>query len=644
MCGIAGLWSAPAQGDDLCVRARRMADRLTHRGPDDGGTWAEPEQGVAFGFRRLAIIDLSPAGHQPMSSASGRFTVVFNGEIYNHVELAEQLRARGVSFRGHSDTEVALAAFEAWGVRESLPRFVGMFAMAVWDAERCELHLLRDRLGIKPLYVHRQGGTLAFASELKALREVPGFDGAVDEIALAEYFRYLYVPAPRTIYRSVSKLPPGTVLTVRDPASPAEPEPYWSVEERARAGRVQGFAGSDEDAVDALEEVLGDAVRLRLRADVPLGAFLSGGIDSSAVVALMQEQSARPIRTFTIGFDAAEHDESRLAAAVARHLGTDHREVRLTGRDALELVPQLPQIFDEPLADPSQIPTLLICRAAREEVTVAVSGDGGDELFAGYNRYAYGDAMIRRASRLPVAPRQLIGAGITSVPPTAWDRVHGGLSAILPMTRHRLAGEKAHKVGRLLRETSAGGMYRSLMSAWQTPPVTRLFTEPLRGAAALDAPSLERIEAMMLYDQQAYLPDDLLAKVDRASMATSLEVRVPILDHRVVELAWRLSMRHKLRDGTSKWVLRRVLERRVPRPLFDRPKVGFTVPLADWLRGPLRPWAEELLSPDRLDAAGHLDTSRIRRCWSDFAAGRSGQHLAVWTVLMYQAWRERWSA
>ena len=646
MCGIAGFWGRPGpSAASLAETAAAMALPLRHRGPDDAGTWVDAENGVALGFRRLAIIDLSEKGHQPMRSRSGQYTVVFNGEIYNHPELAEELTARGHVFDGHSDTEIALAAFEEWGVDEALPRFVGMFAMGIWDARHRALRLVRDRLGIKPLFVWQRDGNVAFASELKAIAALPGFRRDLDPDALAAYFRYLYVPAPLSIYRDVGKLLPGHVLTLTSPAGDvSSSRPFWSVEEVARRERTVGFEGDDRDAVDALDTTLLEAVRLRLRADVPVGAFLSGGVDSSTVVALMQEVSPRPVRTFTVGFDAEEHDESANAAAVARHLGTDHQEMRLTGGDALDLVPSLPDMFDEPLADPSQLPTYLLCAAARQQVTVAVSGDGGDELFAGYNRYGFGSRIIPRASRLPAAPRQLVAAGLTSVRPGTWDRLQGGAAALFRVPEHRLAGEKAHKLGHLLRQTTAPAMYRSLVSAWQRPPVEGRDGVDERTAAILSDPSMSILERMMLSDQLAYLPDDLLAKVDRASMAVSLEVRVPILDHRVVELSWRLPESTKLRDGEGKWVLRQVLERRVPRELVDRPKVGFTVPLGDWLRGPLRGWAEERLRPERLRQVPGLDAERIHAMWGRFSSGRSADHLGLWTVLAFEAWRERWLA
>jgi asparagine synthase (glutamine-hydrolysing) len=648
MCGLAGLFRAGgARADELEALARAMTGPIRHRGPDDDGVFVAAEAGVALGFRRLAIIDLSPAGHQPMASASGRFTLIFNGEVYNHNALREELLALGHRFRGHSDTEVILAAFESWGITAAVGRFIGMFAIAVWDAEDRALTLIRDRLGIKPMFYWSGGRDLAFASELKSLVAVPGFQGRLDRDALASYLRYLYVPAPATIYQGVRKLPPGHLITVRDPSAPLPPpDAYWSALTAAAEGASSRLQVSDEEAVDRLDALLSDAVRLRLEADVPLGALLSGGIDSSTVVALMQEGLPSPARTFTIGFDRPEHDEAEHARAIARHLGTDHTELRVSGADALEVIPRLPEMFDEPLADPSQIPTYLVSALARRHVTVALSGDGGDELFAGYNRYRHGAGMSRRLARVPAPVRGATAAALAAVGPGAWDRMAQVAAGLLPArSRPRLVGERLHKLARLLRAEGTAARYRTLMSAWDRPGAL------VPGAIELDD-ELDRIiggsgtaeleERMMLADQRGYLADDLLAKVDRASMAVSLEARVPLLDHRVVEFAWRLPLRHKIRDGEGKWILRQVLYRRVPRTLVDRPKMGFTVPILDWLRGPLRGWAEELLQPAVLSEGGVLDPRPIRAAWADVQAGRSPNAVALWAVLMFQDWRKRW--
>ena len=647
MCGFAGILTRRPFSGGLCPHVRRMAGTLVHRGPDDEGEWADEAAGVALGFRRLAIIDLSPAGHQPMTSGSGRFTLVFNGEVYNHGVLRSELRGRGHRFRGHSDTEVILAAFEEWGVPAAVARFIGMFAIAVWDAERRALSLVRDRLGIKPLFVYHEPGTITFASELKALVAGPRFDATLDPDALAAYLRHLYVPAPATIYRRARKLPPGHVLTLEDPEAALPPSrPFWSLEAVAAAGMAEPFTGTEPEAVDELERLLADAVRLRMEADVPLGALLSGGIDSSLVVALLQEISPRPVRTFSVGFDRPEHDEAHHAAAVADHLGTDHTRVLLTGDDALALVPRLAEVYDEPHADAGQIPTQLVCAVARRDVTVALSGDGGDEVFGGYNRYASGERLFRRAMAVPAAARRLVGSGLTRLPTASLDRAHRAAAAVLPSAlRHRLVGEKLHKVGAMMRADTPGGMYLSLMSAWQHPGtlVPSARRAPTAVESLLDRPwPAAHLDRVMLADQLTYLPDDQLAKVDRASMASSLELRVPLLDHRILEFAWRLPASLKIRGGETKWLLRQLLYRRVPRQLVERPKMGFSVPLAAWLRGPLRPWAEELLSPASLPEGDILAPAPIRRAWRRLMAGGDDAALPLWTVLVFQAWRQRW--
>ena len=647
MCGFAGVLSAAGLGrDELLNSARRMSAPIAHRGPDDCGVWADETAGIAFGFRRLAILDLSPQGHQPMRSPSGRFVTTFNGEIYNFKDLRRELEPHGYRFRGHSDTEVALAAFECWGVEDAVRRFVGMFAIAVWDAERRELSLLRDRLGKKPLYVYREPGLITFGSELKALLCGPSFDRTIDRAALASYLRYLYVPAPKSIFRHASKLLPAHILTISNPAEPLPASrPYWSLREVALAGLAHPIEGSDGETTDTLDGLLSDAVRCRMHADVPLGALLSGGIDSSLIVSLMQEVSSKPVKTYTIGFDVGAFDEARHAAAVAGHLKTDHTELQLTGDDARSLIPRLPEIFDEPLADPSQLPTLLVSQLARRHVTVALCGDGGDELFGGYNRYVYGTRMLPRVQRVPRILRQPVAAGIGSVPLSAWDRL-STMSALVPGLSHQRFGERVHKLSTVMAANSLGGMYRSLLSAWQQPG----------GIVAVDGEaddSNERIldqerpadllDRMMLADQTMYLPDDLLAKVDRASMAVSLEVRAPLLDHRVVEFSWRLPPRLKVRGATGKWILRQLLYRRVPERLVDRPKMGFSVPIERWLCGPLRSWARGLLSAASLRDAG-LDPASVDRAWRDLQDGRRQSAPALWAVLMFQAWRLRWHA
>jgi len=646
MCGFAGIFSTQGlNAHELRDHASRMIAPIAHRGPDDESVWTDVEAGVALGFRRLAIIDLSPHGRQPMLSPSGRYMLVFNGEIYNFHELRHELAGHGYGFRGHSDTEVILAAFEHWGIHAAVRRFVGMFAIAVWDRCRRELSLLRDRLGKKPLYVYREQGLITFGSELKALMAGPSFDRSIDRSALASYLRYLYVPAPQSIFEHAIKLPPAHILTIRDPrAALPESEPYWSLTEVARSGLAQPVGGSEVETIDRLDALLVDSVRRRMVSDVPLGALLSGGIDSSTVVALMQEASSRPVKTYTIGFLEEEFDEAGHAAAVAQHLGTDHTELLLTGDDAQSLVPRLPEIFDEPLADPSQLPTLLVSQLARKHVTVAQSGDGGDELFGGYNRYVYGTRVLPHVNRLPAPVRHAVAAGIGRVPATTWDRLSHFTAALPGMPVSRV-GDRLAKLGHVMNAGSVGGMYRSLLSAWQQP--SALMTDDhspcdvneriLNGGS----PG-ELLDRMMLADQLTYLPDDLLAKLDRASMAVSLEVRAPLLDHRVVEFSWRLPHRFKLRGNVGKWILRQVLYRRVPPKLVERPKMGFSVPVDRWLRGPLRRWAEELLAPDAVGTGGLLAPAPIARAWTDVRDGRRPAGAALWSVLMFQAWRTRW--
>lgn len=648
MCGLAGLFRAGgARDEELTAQLRAMTDCIVHRGPDDGGTFTVPEAGVGLGFRRLAIIDLSPMGHQPMASGSGRFTLVFNGEVFNHHALRDELRALGHSFRGHSDTEVILAAFESWGIQAAVRRFVGMFAIAAWDAQDRSLTLIRDRLGIKPVFYWSGQGVVAFASELKSLVALREFQGRLDRDALASYLRFLYVPAPATIYQGVYKLPPGHTLTIRNPAAPLPaPEPYWSAITAAREGAADPLKVSDAEAVEQLDTLLKEAVRLRLESDVPLGALLSGGIDSATVVSLMQEMMSKPVRTFTIGFDRPEHDETEHARAIAQHIGTDHTELRVTGRDALDVVPLLPDMFDEPLADPSQIPTYLVSGLARKHVTVALSGDGGDEVFAGYNRYRHGAAMARRMEGVPGPLRHAAAMAMTSMRPGTWDRLSGmGGRLLAGGSKPRLVGERMHKMARLLGAEGMAGRYRTLMSFWDRPgdlvPGAREKQDELDAILGASTP-IELEERMMLSDQRGYLADDLLAKVDRASMAVSLEARVPLLDHRVVEFGWRVPLHMKIRGGEGKWLLRQVLYKRVPKSLMDRPKTGFTVPIADWLRGPLREWGESLLQPSSLAEGGVFDPAPIRRAWTDMQQGRNPNATGLWAVLQFQDWRRRW--
>jgi len=643
MCGLTGFFArAGSSGDEMRAVARRMADTLTHRGPDDSGVWTDESAGVALAFRRLSIVDLSVEGHQPMRSGGGRFTMVFNGEVYNHRELARELAAKGYHFRGHSDSEVILAAFEEWGIERSVRRFVGMFAIAVWDSRRRELSLIRDRLGIKPLFVYHNRGVVSFGSEIKALLAGPEFDSTLDVGSLTSYLRYLYVPAPRSIYKHVFKLQPGHILTIAEPGArlPASTE-FWSAEKAALAGHANLFAGDDTEAVAELERLLTDAVRLRMQADVPLGALLSGGVDSSTVVALMQRSADRPVKTFTIGFDRREFDEAQHARAIAGHLGTDHTELNLRGEDALAVIPRLPAMFDEPLADPSQIPTFLVSELARQQVTVALTGDGGDELFGGYNRYVLGERVIPEFQKYPLLLRRFSAAGVRTISPKAWNQVGDFFRPAFPVgPGTRLLGDRLYKVAELLGGGSSATMYRSLLSAWQDPQSLVLGGRETASPRTIRTDRLGLIDEMMLWDQQSYLADDLLAKVDRASMAVGLEARVPILDHRVVEFAWRLGRHHKVRDGRGKWILRQVLYKHVPRAMVDREKMGFSVPLTHWLTGPLRSWAGDMLSS--ASRGEFLQQSVVRREWNSFLQGKSSNAAGIWALVMFCAWQDQW--
>ena len=642
MCGIAGFWdfAAATTADELRRLTCAMSDSLHHRGPDDGGVWLDETAGLGLGQRRLSIVDLSPAGHQPMVSACGRFVIVYNGEVYSHEEMRPELTARGVRFCGHSDTEVILEAIAAWGIEATVKRLIGMFAIALWDRRERTLTLIRDRLGIKPLYWRFEGGRLLFGSELKALRADTSWRPEVDREAVASYLRHAYVPAPRTIYQGVRKLEPGRFLTFRAGAEPVESQ-YWDARAIARDGLAAPFDLSDTELTDQLETLLKDAVGRRMIADVPLGAFLSGGIDSSLVVALMQAQSASRVRSFSIGFEEARFDEAPHAKAVAAHLGTEHTELYVSSAHALETIPRLAEWYDEPFADSSQIPTFLVSEMTRRHVTVALSGDGGDELFAGYNRYFLGARLWRRRGWIPAPARQAVARLIGTVSVAGWDR----LASLLP---HRLAppqaGDKAWKFADILGLADGGAVYRRLVSSWERPELL------LPGAAEPKGPLWDEVLAsefpdlvtrMQLLDVLTYLPDDILTKVDRASMAVGLEARVPILDHRVVEFAARLPLSARFRDGQGKWLLRQVLDRHVPRVLIERPKMGFGIPIDSWLRGPLRDWSESLLDPAELAAVG-LDPAPIRRIWHEHLSGGRNWQYRIWTILMLQAWQRRW--
>jgi asparagine synthase (glutamine-hydrolysing) len=627
--------------------ARRMAAALAHRGPDAEGTWLDESCGIALAHRRLSIIDLSPLGSQPMISASGRFVIVFNGEVYNHGALRKELMRNSarVAFRGHSDTEVMLAAIETWGLEDAVRRFVGMFAFALWDRQQHRLHLVRDRLGIKPLYYGWAGDTLLFGSELRAFTAHPSFQGEIDRNAIALLLRYQCIPAPHCIYRGVYKLLPGTILTLGRPESAnAAPAAYWSARQVAEQGTSDPFTGTEGEAVEQLDTLLREAVSLRMIADVPIAAFLSGGVDSSTVAALMQAQSDRPISTFTIGSTDPAFDESPYARAVAHHLGTDHTELIVTPDDALAVVPQLATLYDEPFADSSQIPTYLISALIRRKATVALSGDGGDELFAGYNRHVWATRVWNSVRYLPRAVRNVQASAITAVPPSTWNSLFERVGHLMPKTlRHGDAGYKLHKMADVLSAPSIEAIYTRLSSHWHAP--TSVVLDAAEPATALADPAHAVrlpgfVEKMLYLDLVTYLPDDVLTKVDRASMAVGLEARVPLLDHRVVEFVWRLPVSLKYRDGQSKWLLRQILYRHVPPSLVERSKVGFGIPLHSWLRGPLREWAEELLDERRLAREGYFNPAPIRQRWLEHLSGKRRWEYHLWDVLMFQAWLE----
>ena len=644
MCGISGFLDLTCanSADDLRSIALRMAATLRHRGPNDGGVWVDANAGVALSMRRLAILDLSPAGHQPMESFGGRYVIVFNGEIYNCEDLRSELARDGFyPFRGHSDTEVMLAAFEKWGIEQSVIRFNGMFAFAVWDRHERSLTLGRDRFGEKPLYYSKIGRQLIFGSELKALQAHPHFSDEVDLGAVALYLRHNCIPSPHSIYANTRKLPPATLLTISSDDLEANPHPYWSLGQVVDEGASNQLECDEHEAIDQLDSLLRDAVRIRMHSDVPLGAFLSGGIDSSTVVSMMQAQSTASVKTFTIGNHDREFDEASEAAEIARHLGTDHTELYVTSEEALAVIPMLPQIYDEPFADCSQIPTFLVSQLAREKVTVSLSGDGGDELFGGYNRHAWGDSLSGRLRGMPLSLRKFGAAALRTVSPDAWDSLFHVCEPVTPRRwRQRMPGYKLHKLGSILETPDAHNIYDKLASHWSNPQEIVLGAPE---AATLLTRNEHRhlphiAEEMMYLDTLTYLPDDILVKLDRATMAVSLEGRVPLLDHRVAEFAWRLPISMRIRQRQGKWILRQVLYRYVPHEMVDRPKSGFGIPLANWLRGPLRDWAESLLNERRLRHEGYFNVMPILKTWQEHLSGRLSWEYHLWDVLMFQAW------
>lgn len=649
MCGFVGFLTEGQWARDEVAPGllERMAATIVHRGPDSAGYWHDAISGIALGHRRLAIVELSPAGAQPMRSACGRYVMAFNGEIYNHLDLRRQLDTEGgnTGWRGHSDTETLLAGFSAWGLRATIERCVGMFAIAVWDKGERSLTLARDRLGEKPLYYGWQGAgadaCLLFGSDLAAIKAHPAFAADINRDALALYMRHNAIAAPHSIYRDIYKLQPGCLLTVSLAQREPKREAYWSLPQVALQGAATPFAGTEVEAVDALEALLKDAVRQQMMADVPLGAFLSGGVDSSTVVALMQAQSQRPVKTFTIGFNEEGYNEALHAKAVAHHLGTDHTELYVTPQQALDVIPKLPQLYSEPFSDSSQIPTFLVSQLARQQVTVSLSGDAGDELFAGYSRYAFTRNLWRKLERLPQPLRRLGAAGIQALSPTSWNTLCKPVQPLLPgALRRSNMGDKLHKGAALLNARSVDELYLDLVTHWKPDGLVQGATEPfthLRGNP-LSLAGLDEVQRMMVLDAVTYLPDDILSKVDRAAMGVSLETRVPFLDHRVVEFAWQLPQQLKLRGRVGKWALREVLYRHVPKEMIERPKMGFGVPIDEWLRGPLRDWAEDLLSESRLRQEGYFNPVPIRQKWTEHVSGERNWQHHLWDVLMFQAW------
>jgi len=645
MCGIVGMvdWRTATPLDRLIAVGSAMNETLRHRGPDGGDVWAEAAGGVVLGHRRLAIVDLTSGGKQPMHSKDGRFVIVFNGEIYNYREIRSELEESGRRLESDSDTEVLLEACALWGVEKAVQRAIGMFSFALWDRARKTLRLVRDRLGKKPMYYSVTNSRVIFSSELKAFRSIPDWAPTIDSDAIVGYLRHAYIGQPKTIYNEAKKLPPGHILTVECGAQP-KLTCFWNLLEVVTTGISHSASMLDErEAVDRLEVLLRDAIRLRMIADVPIGAFLSGGIDSSTVVALMQAQSTRPIKTFSIGFHESGYDEARLAKEVALHLGTDHTELYLDAKHAIDIIPRLPDWYDEPFADASQIPTYLVSEMTRKYVTVALSGDGGDELFGGYNRYFWAERILRNINRVPGTLRGPLRAILQAVPVAAWD----GLLSMAPRSlRQAHAGEKVHKIAALLDAPTPEAIYLRLVSQWPNPDLITTGGREQAGVfqdASLAAKVPNFVSRMQYLDMATYLPDDILTKVDRATMAVGLEGRVPLLDHRVIAYSWSLPPHLKVRNGQGKWILRQVLNRYVPHGLVDRPKQGFGVPLGAWLRGPLRDWVEDLLSVKRLENGGLLRPEPIRKMWDEHRAGVRNWQYPLWTVLMFEAWRERWA-
>jgi len=659
MCGFAGVrYDGRVNKEWLCA----MISRIRHRGPDDHGVWFDKDAGISLGHNRLFVLDPSPAGHQPMVSASGRYVIVLNGEIYNHASLRSVMEEGGIAppWRGHSDTETLLAGVDAWGIEAAIEKTVGMFAFAIWDQKEGLLTLARDRLGEKPLYYGWNRGVFLFASELKALLAYPGFDQEINRNALALFLRHGYIPAPYSIYRGIFKLLPGHILMLRKEACNICPwdfdtpplesfhagsvslHSYWSFRGIAEKGQGQAYADTETEAACELESVLTQAVMSQQISDVPLGAFLSGGVDSSAIVALMQFHSTQPVKTFSIGFQEEDYNEAKFAKDVALHLGTDHTELYVTPEMSMAVIPRLPVIYDEPFADSSQIPTVLLSQLARQSVTVCLSGDAGDELLGGYDRYFLSRNIWEKIGWLPLTGRRALANMIMKILPCRWDQLNSLISKFhLRKTHIKCAGDRAHKLAEILTAPTPEALYLDLISLWKSPcdVVCSSFeslTAVSNGSFGADVGEFQH--RMMFLDAISYLPDDILVKVDRAAMGVGLETRAPFLDHRFVEYSWRLPINLKIRNGRGKWLLRQILYKYLPREIIERPKMGFAVPIAEWLRGPLREWAESLLQETRLKQEGFLNPDPIHVKWSEHLSGQRNWQHHLWSVLMFQAW------
>lgn len=639
MCGIAGFIDFKKHSNNslLFDATKKMTDAIVHRGPDDEGIWTDEQNGVALGFRRLAILDLSPLGAQPMKSADERFVMIFNGEIYNFSELRDDLEKKGYTFKGHSDTEIMLAAFSEWGIEETVKKLNGMFAIALWDKERRELFLIRDRIGKKPLYYGLIGDTFFFGSELKSFQTHHSFKAEIDRRSLALYLKYGYIPSPHSIYKNISKISPGKMLkVVPEYCEISEQKTYWSVEEVARNGIENQFEATESEILANLENLLLDATKRRMISDVPLGAFLSGGIDSSTVVALMQANSGKAVKTFSIGFDHGEYNEAEHAKAVAAHLGTDHEELYIEPQQARDVIPNLPKIYDEPFADSSQIPTFLVSELARRKVTVALSGDGGDEFFGGYGRYFRVNDLWNKIQKVP-APLRGVSSSVASLGSSFAELV-------LPNkdTRQSSLGQKLSLLSELMPSAGLENLYTNFTANWQNPEKVIVNSNNIGfNDSEKFSDSLNPIQAMMLRDAKQYLPDDILVKVDRASMAVSLEVRAPLLDYRVAEFAWRVPHHLKIRNGDGKWLIKELLYKYVPREIVERPKMGFDVPINEWLKTSLKDWAESLLDEQRLKDEGFFNPAPILKKWQQHQSGKRNNQQSLWTILMFQAWLEK---